>query len=165
MQSPAYRIVMSVPIVERWVVILAVAVLSVSQARAQPRGNVSLSGPRHVFKGVTYENPRAWEEKQQADTRVLVAPNAHAGELLVVILSASSKVVNGPAADLEALARAAKLHVAKATHGPADSKLAGAFTIAGDWPADRVAELLPRAWLAARPAEQQPPHQATVVVT
>ena len=35
--------------------------------------------------------------------------------------------------------------------------------IAGDWPADRVAELLPRAWLAARQTEQQPPSQAAVV--
>jgi len=35
--------------------------------------------------------------------------------------------------------------------------------IAGDWPADRAAELLPRAWLAARQAEQQPPGQAAVV--
>jgi transposase len=34
--------------------------------------------------------------------------------------------------------------------------------IAADWPADRVAELLPRAWLAAR-AEQQPPGQAAGV--
>jgi transposase len=35
--------------------------------------------------------------------------------------------------------------------------------IAADWPADRVAELLPRAWLAARQAEQQPPGQAALV--
>ena len=35
--------------------------------------------------------------------------------------------------------------------------------IAADWPADRVAELLPRAWLAARQAEQQSPSQAAVV--
>jgi transposase len=35
--------------------------------------------------------------------------------------------------------------------------------IAADWPADRVAELLPRAWLAARQAEQQAPSQAAVV--
>jgi transposase len=34
--------------------------------------------------------------------------------------------------------------------------------IAADWPADRVTELLPRAWLAARQAEQQPPGQAGV---
>jgi hypothetical protein len=32
--------------------------------------------------------------------------------------------------------------------------------IADDWPAGRVAELLPRAWLAARQAEQQAPSQA-----
>jgi transposase len=35
--------------------------------------------------------------------------------------------------------------------------------IAADWPADRAAELLPRAWLAARQAEQQAPSQAAVV--
>jgi transposase len=35
--------------------------------------------------------------------------------------------------------------------------------IAADWPADRTAELLPRAWLAARQAEQQAPSQAAVV--
>ncbi|MGH8749888.1 MAG: IS66 family transposase [Burkholderiales bacterium] len=35
--------------------------------------------------------------------------------------------------------------------------------IAADWPAGRVAELLPRAWLAARQAEEQPPGQAGVV--
>jgi hypothetical protein len=35
--------------------------------------------------------------------------------------------------------------------------------IAADWPADRVTELLPRAWLAARQAEQQRPGQAGVV--
>ena len=35
--------------------------------------------------------------------------------------------------------------------------------IADDWPADRAAELLPRAWLAARQAEQQPPGQAAAV--
>jgi transposase len=35
--------------------------------------------------------------------------------------------------------------------------------IAADWPADRVAELLPRAWFAARQAEQQAPGQAAVV--
>ena len=35
--------------------------------------------------------------------------------------------------------------------------------IADDWPADRAAELLPRAWLAARHAEQQAPGQAVVV--
>src|SRR5581483_11424827 len=120
---------MRVPIVERWVVMLAIAVLSASQARAQPGGHASRSAPRHAFQGVTYENPGGWEEKQQADTRVLVAPNARAGELLVVILSASSKVIKGPAADLEALARAAELHVAKATHGPADSQQAGDVTI------------------------------------
>lgn len=34
--------------------------------------------------------------------------------------------------------------------------------IADDWPADRAAELLPRAWLAARQAEQQAPSQAAV---
>lgn len=34
--------------------------------------------------------------------------------------------------------------------------------IAADWPADRVTELLARAWLAARQAEQQPPGQAGV---
>jgi len=32
--------------------------------------------------------------------------------------------------------------------------------IADDWPADRAAELLPRAWLAARQAEQQAPGEA-----
>jgi transposase len=38
--------------------------------------------------------------------------------------------------------------------------------IAADWPADRVAELLPRAWLAARQAEQQAKgHAAAVAVT
>jgi transposase len=36
--------------------------------------------------------------------------------------------------------------------------------IAADWPVDRVAELLPRAWLAARQAEQQPPGQAAGLV-
>ena len=35
--------------------------------------------------------------------------------------------------------------------------------IAADWPAGRVTELLPRAWLAARQAEQQRPGQADVV--
>jgi len=35
--------------------------------------------------------------------------------------------------------------------------------IASDWPADRADELLPRAWLAGRQAEQQPPSQAAVV--
>ncbi|NJN00747.1 MAG: IS66 family transposase, partial [Aquincola sp.] len=35
--------------------------------------------------------------------------------------------------------------------------------ISADWPADRVAELLPRAWLAARQPEQQAPSQAAVV--
>lgn len=35
--------------------------------------------------------------------------------------------------------------------------------IASDWPADRVDELLPHAWLAARQAEQQLPRQAAVV--
>jgi transposase len=35
--------------------------------------------------------------------------------------------------------------------------------IAADWPADRAAELLPRAWLAARQAEQQAPGQAVLV--
>jgi transposase len=35
--------------------------------------------------------------------------------------------------------------------------------IAADWPADRVTELLPRAWLAARQAEEQAPGQAAVV--
>jgi len=35
--------------------------------------------------------------------------------------------------------------------------------IAADWPAHRVTELLPRAWLAARQAEQQRPGQAGVV--
>ena len=35
--------------------------------------------------------------------------------------------------------------------------------IADDWPADRVDELLPRAWLAARQAEQQAKGQAVVV--
>jgi len=36
--------------------------------------------------------------------------------------------------------------------------------IADDWPADRAAELLPRAWLAARQAEQQAPGEAALVV-
>jgi transposase len=36
--------------------------------------------------------------------------------------------------------------------------------IAADWPADRIAELLPRAWLAARQPEQQPPGQAVIGV-
>ena len=36
--------------------------------------------------------------------------------------------------------------------------------IADDWPADRAAELLPRAWLAARQAEQQAPGQAALVM-
>jgi transposase len=36
--------------------------------------------------------------------------------------------------------------------------------IAADWPADRAAELLPRAWLAARQAEEQRPGQAAVAV-
>lgn len=35
--------------------------------------------------------------------------------------------------------------------------------IAADWPVDRVAELLPRAWLAARQSEQQTPDQAAIV--
>lgn len=35
--------------------------------------------------------------------------------------------------------------------------------IAADWPATRITELLPRAWLAARQAEQQRPGQADVV--
>jgi transposase len=35
--------------------------------------------------------------------------------------------------------------------------------IAADWPADRAAELLPRAWLAARQAEEQRPGHAAVV--
>jgi hypothetical protein len=35
--------------------------------------------------------------------------------------------------------------------------------IAADWPVDRVDELLPRAWLAARHAEQQAPGQAAAV--
>ena len=35
--------------------------------------------------------------------------------------------------------------------------------IAADWPADRVSELLPRAWLAARQTEQQLPGQAAAV--
>ena len=35
--------------------------------------------------------------------------------------------------------------------------------ISADWPADRAAELLPRAWLAARQPEQQAPSQAAVV--
>lgn len=36
--------------------------------------------------------------------------------------------------------------------------------IAADWPASRVAELPPRAWLAARQVEQQSPGQTTDVV-
>jgi len=35
--------------------------------------------------------------------------------------------------------------------------------IAADWPADRAAELLPRAWLAARQVEQQAPGQAALI--
>jgi transposase len=34
--------------------------------------------------------------------------------------------------------------------------------ISADWPVDRVDELLPRAWLAARHTEQQAPGQAAV---
>jgi hypothetical protein len=114
--------------------VLGMCLVLVASAKLAPRAAEAgpgrpAAGTRSTFRGTSYDNPGTWKEQEQADTRVLVAPRPHPGEVLLVVLSQEIKAIKGPAADLEALVRMTEKTVTKASHGSVTSTQSGGFTV------------------------------------